>query len=187
MARRPSRAPGSPLRSQQPLETLGRRGTARALDAQARSSVTRRLGPTRRQDRAGVAPVRCRIRTRGPRPGQRGLRATRGRRRLVATRGGSQSLCREPQGRDGVRSGRIAARTPSSQPQAEGAHAGEDSRCEIVSVGAPRCGHRAGPCRPLQVGELYGLGGYRSLRLPARFHPWALTHSDVTFNLTMPS
>ena len=31
------------------------------------------------------------------------------------------------------------------------------------------------------------LAGYRCLRLPARSHPWASTHRDVTFNLTTPS
>ena len=29
--------------------------------------------------------------------------------------------------------------------------------------------------------------GYRCLRIPARSHPWASTHRDVTFNLTTPS
>jgi len=46
------------------------------------------------------------------------------------------------------------------------------------------CGGLVGRFRSLGCEDL---AYYRCLRLPARSHPWASTHRDVTFNLTTPS
>src|SRR5665811_770712 len=52
----------------------------------------------------------------------------------------------------------------------------------------PPCGHRAvSLAGRFSSWSSTDSAGYRYWRLPARSQPWALTHSDVTFNLTMPS
>src|SRR5659263_538271 len=50
-----------------------------------------------------------------------------------------------------------------------------------------RCGHGGGHVSRFRSLSREDFAGYCCFRLPARSHPWASTHRDVTFNLTTPS